>query len=392
MSILCIDHPLLDLIDAISEDDATRWSLEHATQRLATPADSGMFAELHENEGVLMLPGGCGMNSLRGCGWWLRRHGHPDVPLVIAGSVGADRAAEILRVACKAAGLTTLFEEVPDVVTGQCAALLLNKARTMVTELGATSRFRLKNHMGILNDARIIFTTGFYINGDPEGASLLSEYLKSCSERPLLTVGLSATWAARHPALVKLVVEQADIIFGNEEETEAFAEALGVDPALSIKAKCGRIADKLQSPNAWMVCTQGPLPVICATNRPTGDPELPPVFSHTVRTLLDSAIKDDLGAGDGFVGGFLGYIYSELTAPSTESDTCVESVESLSEVSVRGDEDKKEASESAAPSGPSVDVPKVSKLKASSAMIRGAVEEGIYAARQVMKHTGCMYE
>ena len=73
-------------------------------------------------------------------------------------------------------------------------------------------------------------------------------------------------------------------------------------------------------------------------------------------------IKDDIGAGDGFAGGFVGYIYQHLFTAGSES----------SEISVRNEEEDK-------------------KICLSSSIIRNAVEEGIYVARQVLKHTGCQY-
>jgi len=100
------------------------------------------------------------------------------------------------------------------------------------------------------------------------------------------------------------LIPYADFVFGNEDETEAFGKAVGLEftnlhDVTTFIAKYEWVGTK-----PWTVTTtQGKNPVLCSVyNHETGD-------LHTFTTEVDVIDKENImdlnGAGDAFVGGFL---------------------------------------------------------------------------------------
>lgn len=91
---------------------------------------------------------------------------------------------------------------------------------------------------------------------------------------------------------------QADIVFGNESEADAFAEANGYETKDRKEIAKKIAALPLEgSRSRVVVITQGSDPVLVVEN---GE-----VTEYPVLTLAKEKIVDTNGAGDAFVGGFL---------------------------------------------------------------------------------------
>ncbi|KAF4660576.1 hypothetical protein FOL46_006086 [Perkinsus olseni] len=390
-SIVGLCHPLLDLVATI--DDFETYGLEPATQRLAKGSDEDkkLFARmLGDGElTVHRIAGGQAMNSLRGVKWWFDRHEtdpeYNDVSFAntsvrIVGSVGDDEYGNVLREACAEAGLETDFEVFPGGRTGKCCALLKDKKRTMITDLGVAPDFRAGPDRGIPTDCRILYTTAFYACGDgyacreyiPNHPQIKSGYTK-------LFAGLSAAWACKNDDFTYMAKHACDVVFGNEVEFTAFAEHLGIAGISKMSPReIAEAVSAFMKPGAWAIMTQGPDPVICCSNlTDTCD-----AFAHTVRDLDPLAISDDIGAGDGFVGGFIAAIYARLLARDLTPRSVPSPVESS--LSSLSDDDSSEVL-------PDDGSRSNAWHSITRQMIMDGVEEGIYCARQVMKHTGCQY-
>ncbi|KAF4660575.1 hypothetical protein FOL46_006086 [Perkinsus olseni] len=390
-SVVSYDHPILDLVATV--DDANGFGLKVNTQRLTDGSDEDkkLFARmLGDGElTVHRIAGGQAMNSLRGVKWWFDRHEtdpeYNDVSFAntsvrIVGSVGDDEYGNVLREACAEAGLETDFEVFPGGRTGKCCALLKDKKRTMITDLGVAPDFRAGPDRGIPTDCRILYTTAFYACGDgyacreyiPNHPQIKSGYTK-------LFAGLSAAWACKNDDFTYMAKHACDVVFGNEVEFTAFAEHLGIAGISKMSPReIAEAVSAFMKPGAWAIMTQGPDPVICCSNlTDTCD-----AFAHTVRDLDPLAISDDIGAGDGFVGGFIAAIYARLLARDLTPRSVPSPVESS--LSSLSDDDSSEVL-------PDDGSRSNAWHSITRQMIMDGVEEGIYCARQVMKHTGCQY-
>ena len=95
------------------------------------------------------------------------------------------------------------------------------------------------------------------------------------------------------------VLPFTDILFGNETEAAAYAEAhnLGTSKVEEIALKLAMLPKENGSRSRLVVITQGSEPVITVQHGK--------VASWPVEKLESAAIVDTNGAGDAFVGGFL---------------------------------------------------------------------------------------
>lgn len=145
---------------------------------------------------------------------------------------------------------------------------------------------------------QIIYSAGFFLTVSPDSAVSLGRHAAATGK--YFATNLSAPFLcsvfkeAQHK-----VLPYADMVFGNESEAAAYAEANGLsssDPetvALAIAA-----LPKASGTRARLVIiTQGSKPTVVACNGK--------ITTYPVPAVPDSEIVDLNGAGDAFCGGFL---------------------------------------------------------------------------------------
>lgn len=220
------------------------------------------------------------------------------------GCVGKDENGKLLRTVCEGEGLIVEYMENPDHPTGTCAVLLTGVHRSLVASLDAASKYhpdhlltdQVQTH---LDRAKLIYITGFFFTTSPESILHLASVAQN--QGKVFALNLSAPFLSTvcKDALLQ-TLPYVDLLFGNESEVKAFAEAneLGTDDPREIAMILANWAHVSNRPRT-VIITQGADPTIVAH---TGSIS---VDLYLVPKVDPSEIVDTTGAGDAFVGGFL---------------------------------------------------------------------------------------
>merc|ERR1711933_685424 len=168
--------------------------------------------------------------------------------------------------------------------TGKCAVTILDKERSLTTELSAANNYKASHlqeaaQMQVLEGAKVVYSAGFFITVSPESMDIASE--KTVEKGTTYCLNLSAPFIVQVPpfrAQLEKLLPATDYLFGNETEAQAYAEAVGWE-------------------TTDVVITQGCEPTIVAIR---GN-----VTKYPVIALPKEKLVDTNGAGDAFVGGFL---------------------------------------------------------------------------------------
>lgn len=221
------------------------------------------------------------------------------------GCIGNDDFGKQLQESCKKDGVQAMYMVHDKVPTGKCAVTILDKERSLTTELSAANEYKADHlrqpaQMKVLEGAKVVYSAGFFITVSPESMDIASE--KVLEKGAVYCLNLSAPFIVQVPpfrAQLEKLLPAVDYLFGNETEAQAYAEAVGwettdvefIATRLSlVPMKGGKLPRKV-------VITQGCDPTIVAIRGV--------VTKYPVIALPKEKLVDTNGAGDAFVGGFL---------------------------------------------------------------------------------------
>merc|ERR1719411_1208361 len=96
------------------------------------------------------------------------------------GCVGEDDFGKKLADACKADGVNALYLVDKTASTGKCAVTILDKERSLTTDLSAANNYKASHlkepeNWKVLEAAKIVYSAGFFITVSPEAMDLASE-------------------------------------------------------------------------------------------------------------------------------------------------------------------------------------------------------------------------
>jgi adenosine kinase len=221
------------------------------------------------------------------------------------GCIGADDFGKKLEDACKADGVMAKYMVDKSTPTGKCAVTILDKERSLTTELSAANNYKASHlqepaQMAILESAKVVYSAGFFITVSPESMDIASE--KMAEKKGTYCLNLSAPFIVQVPpfrACLEQTLPACDYLFGNETEAQAYAEAVGWESTdvEFIATRLSLIPSAAGKPPRKVVITQGSEPTVVAIK---GN-----VTKYPVNTLSKEQLVDTNGAGDAFVGGFL---------------------------------------------------------------------------------------
>jgi len=293
-------NPLLDC--SLEYDDASvfeRYDIKPASACLAEPKHAALFEEICSNSQVQYIPGGATLNSIRVSQWVLGQNGKTGY----IGSVGKDETADTFENGCKNDKLDVALHKSEECqTTGRCAVVISGKERSLVADLQAANHYPVgsldtEEAQALWKNSGIVYSAGFWLTVCPEGMQKMAAYCKENDRKYCLNI--SAPFLAEffiEP--MKKVLENTDILFGNEDECEALAKALSVKSEDNVeRAKAFSKHCRKEGNYRTVVITQGLDPVIIANGDNVNQYSVPPVEKEK--------IVDTNGAGDAFVGGFL---------------------------------------------------------------------------------------
>jgi len=277
---------------------------------LAGEKQMPIYDELWGMEGRLAIPGGSALNSARSANFFLKNKGHAS-KVTYFGAIGNDDFGKVLEDDLKNNGITGNFHKDAETPTGTCAVVVVDKERALCANLAAACKYssdHLKANMATLANAKIIYSTSFFITSN---AGALHEVGKYASDNDIpFGFNLSAVFLLQFELNnVLTALEHADYVFANEDEADAFGVAQKMEGCTRTDvAKCLAKWKKSNSKRPRVaIVTNGAEPVIVAINTP-GSEDVE-VTEYPIDALAKDQIVDTNGAGDAFVGGFMAQLY-----------------------------------------------------------------------------------
>ena len=315
MALLGIGNPLLDIMATVDQEFLDKYNLQPSAAILAEEKHMSIYGEMVAKDPTYVA-GGSTANSIRFASWMLQ-----DTPASVSfmGSVGDDESAAKLRAANAAVGIETHYMTDAAAATGRCAVCVLDKERTMVTDLAAANSFKMAHldteRAGELVDAAsVVYMAGFFLTVSAESAMRIAGDASN-----VFMANLSAEFLVQVPPLlesVKAIVPHVDVLFANEHEAAAWAAAQGWggDSLEEVARKTAALPKTGGRKERIVVFTQGAESTIVAVGGA--------VSVHAVPKVEADEIVDVNGAGDAFVGGFV----AKWVATAGEPDlaACVE--------------------------------------------------------------------
>jgi len=303
-AILGMGNPLLDISANADKAMFDKYGLEPGGIILAEDKHMPVFGEMQAKPDVKYIAGGATQNTIRVAQWMLQTPGST----AYMGCVGKDENAKKLMDACNADGVNAQYMEDPSAKTGCCACLIMDKERSLCTLLGAANNYKVDHtrkpeNWKIVEDAKIVYSAGFFITVSPEAIEAVSTHTRKSGA--IYCLNLSAPFIVQVPpfrACLEKTLPDVDYLFGNETEARAYAEAVGweTDSIEFIATRLSLVPMNEKGGKTrrrHVVITQGCEPTVVALNGH--------VTLHPIIKLESSKIVDTNGAGDSFVGGFL---------------------------------------------------------------------------------------
>jgi len=190
----------------------------------------------------------------------------------------------------------------PNVSTGTCAVLVINKERSLVATLSAANNYK-KEHFDskeiqeVVHKAKFFYSTGFFVTVSPETLIDLGKYAKQ-SNKPFL-FNLAAPFLINFfwDGKMEVVLHYADVVFGNEDEAATLGKRFNWGTDLNeIALKLSTFHKEGDKPRLVIFTRGASETIVCLEGR---------IQSFKPIKCKPEEIVDTNGAGDSFVGGFL---------------------------------------------------------------------------------------
>jgi adenosine kinase len=195
-AILGMGNPLLDISAEVTQATFDKYGLEPGNAILAEDKHKPLYDELTAMKDVKYIAGGATQNSIRVAQWMLQEPGMT----AYMGCIGNDDFGKKLEDACKADGVQAMYLKDTSVPTGKCAVTILDKERSLTTELSAANNYKASHlqesaQMKVLEGAKVVYSAGFFITVSPESMDIASE--KTVANKTTYCLNLSAPFISR---------------------------------------------------------------------------------------------------------------------------------------------------------------------------------------------------
>merc|ERR1711959_691288 len=239
-------------------------------------------------------------NSIRVAQWMLQEPG----ATAYMGCVGEDEYSKKMRDVMKEDGVNALYMVDKTIPTGTCAVCITGNDRSLVANLSAANNYKASHlkepaNWAVLEDAKVIYSAGFFVTVSPEAIELAS--MMAAKQGSLYCMNLSAPFLMQVPPFKACFVKTlpyVDFLFGNETEARTWAETEGWETQdVAFIATRLSLIPSAKNTGRFVVITQGADGTIIAHRGHCTE--------YPILKLDKSKIVDTNGAGDAYVGGFL---------------------------------------------------------------------------------------
>merc|ERR1712032_517821 len=299
--------PIMDAISDIDEGLLKKYNLKLNETIHMSIEDSKIIEAFSENSQIELVPGGCSYNTMRVLNWMISPSDKRGSVGVI-GSVGDDTYGQTYSDLLGQENIQSIFEKYPDNNTAICGVFCHGKDRGHVTDLGVSTQISdefVEANWERFKAAQLVFTELFIIKHKKETVYKLAE-LGSQDEKIFGFNLPSFYFIETYLEDIKNLIEYADIIFVNAEESIFFAKMMGLethDFGL-ISEFMAKHPKKNLLKRRTVVITCGPNPAYCCEfDHMTNEVCFTGAFEPD--TVEEEAIIDTNAAGDAFAGGFL---------------------------------------------------------------------------------------
>jgi len=304
---LGIGNPLLDITTHTTDEILKEFELEKGTAILAEEKHMPLYPRVQAKSDVIYCPGGSSMNTARAMQWMLSKT-HPG-SVAFVGCIGKDDSGKILRKAVTDSGVKPLFLETDERPTGRCAALIVDKERTLVTSLAAAELYKVEHLrtnpdvQQALANAKVFYSEGFFTTVSP--AALIDLGKRALAEGKHFMFNISAPFLPNFFWNdMSKVIEYVDYLFCNETEAGTVAKKMQWADADNLEAVAQNICALPRAEGAktgrTVVITHGAQETIVCGAATGGK-----IRRFSPIKCSSDQIKDTNGAGDCFVAGFI---------------------------------------------------------------------------------------
>lgn len=233
--ILGLGSPLLDLSANVTEAFLHKYDLQPNDVIRPGERHRNLCHDMASNFKVELIAGGAVQNTIRVAQWFF----HRPRSTVVLGAVGKDNFSQMMRNKAEQDRVLVSYLVDPELPTGTCACLITDqgRSRSLCAYLGASQQFSLQymlDNIELMHRCRIVYTSGFFLTVCFEAQLMLARHVHSCTDK-LFTFNLSAPFIAQRCSHeLAQILPYVDILFGNEAETIAIAEAQGWKVSIGI--------------------------------------------------------------------------------------------------------------------------------------------------------------
>lgn len=328
-------HPLLDISVVGDEELAADYDIKPGAVALAKADQLPIYQRIARMPGAKFIPGGSCMNTMRVARWMLGSSADEST-VSFVGAVGDDDFGRTLSSALASSGIHAALNTAPDgMPTGTCAVIVLQKARTMLTHLGAaracgSDELAAPLARRCLEAADFVYVEGFAFNTTsppPPASNAPTAAAIACAPPRCFALNLSAPFLLDvYRAEFAALLPDVELCFGNADDFAAWAAGAGLAATASpqeIVRACASVPSAPGRRRRSVFMTRGVQPVVAAlwerADAGAGGGVDQALFSATplggdaatlvvrefpVPRVPDDRVVDDTGAGDSFVGGF----------------------------------------------------------------------------------------